>query len=217
MIQYEKEEEKETITSDKILVSIGREANIDQIGLSNTKAEVKAGFIQTNHVYQTKESHIYAIGDCIGGMQLAHVATHEGKTAVEHMANQNPLPWNDQHVPACIYSYPEIAHIGLTEKQAREQGFDVRIGKLPFQTNGKAFVEGDTSGFVKMITDNETSDILGIHMIGPRATELIAEAGLGKFLDATPWEIGETIHAHPTLSEIMAETALSVNQLNIHG
>lgn len=216
-IQYEKDGETKELTSDFILTSIGREANIGDIGLANTKAEVENGFLVTNEVCQTKEKHIYAIGDCIGGMQLAHVASKEGETAVEHMANASLQPWAERQVPSCIYSYPEIAHIGLTEEEAKQEGFELQIGKMNFQANGKAFVEGDTSGFVKVITDKQTSDILGIHIVGPRATELISEAGLAAFLDANAWEIGETIHAHPTLSETIKEAALAVQQLNIHG
>lgn len=216
-VRFEKGENTETISSEKLLVSVGREANIDQIGITNTAIQVHNGFIQTNAMFQTKESHIYAIGDCIGGMQLAHMAAKEGKTAVEHMANQKPVPWNTWQVPACIYSHPEIAHIGLTEQQAKEQGYTCKIGKMPFQANGKAYVEGDVSGFVKVITDEQSHDILGIHMVGPHVTELISEASLATLLDATAWEIGETIHAHPTLSETIGEAALAVEKLNIHG
>ncbi|HLR54554.1 MAG TPA: dihydrolipoyl dehydrogenase [Pseudogracilibacillus sp.] len=216
-VQYEKDGEIVTLISDIILTSIGREANIDDIGLANTKAETDSGFLVTNDVHQTKENHIYAIGDCIGGMQLAHVASKEGETAVEHMANADPEPWEDVQVPSCIYSYPEIAHVGLTEEEAKREGYELQIGKMSFQANGKAFVEGDTTGFVKVITNKQTSDILGVHIVGPKATELISEAGLAAFLDASGWEIGETIHAHPTLSETMKEAALAVKELNIHG
>src|SRR5699024_7244459 len=116
-----------------------------------------------------------------------------------------------------IYSYPEIAHVGLTEEEAKREGYELQIGKMSFQANGKAFVEGDTTGFVKVITNKQTSDILGVYIVGPKATELISEAGLAALLDASGWEIGETIHAHPTVSETMKEAALAVKELNIHG
>src|SRR5690625_1197328 len=173
-------------------------------------------FIRVNENYQTKESHIYAIGDVIGGMQLAHVASHEGIIAVEHMANEQPFAMNYENVPSCIYSSPEIASVGLTEKESIEQGFEITVGQFPFQGIGKALVNGESEGFVKIVANKENDDILGIHMIGPHVTELISEAGLAKVLDATPWEISQTIHPHPTLSEAMGEAASAVVGKQIH-
>ncbi|MBP1969692.1 dihydrolipoamide dehydrogenase [Virgibacillus natechei] len=216
-IDAELEGKQETFTADKILVSVGREANTTNIGIENTDIIVDNGFIQTNQNFQTKESHIYAIGDVIGGKQLAHVASHEGKVAVEHMNNQNPLSIDYDNVPSCIYSNPEVASVGLTEKQANDKGFETKIGRFPFKAIGKALVQGDSDGFVKIIADKSTEDILGIHMIGPHVTDMISEAGLAKVLDATPWEISHSIHPHPTLSEVMAEAALAVEGIQIHG
>lgn len=203
-------------TASKILVSVGRQANTENIGIENTEIEITNDWIAVNQFYQTNESHIYAIGDVIGGMQLAHVASREGIIAVEHMANQNPLLLNYRNVPACIYSSPEMASIGLTEQQAKEQNFKTKIGKFPFKAIGKALVHGNTDGFVKIIVNKETDDLLGIHMIGPHVTDMISEAGLAKLLDATPWEIAQSIHPHPTLSEIIGEAALAVDGLQIH-
>lgn len=208
---------KETFQADRMLVSVGREANTGNIGLENTEIDFHNGYIQTNDFFQTKESHIYAIGDVIGGMQLAHVASHEGITAVEHMAEQNPLPINYRNIPSCVYSNPEIASIGYTEREAIDGGFEVETGKFPFKAIGKALVYGESDGFVKIISDKNTNDILGIHMIGPHVTDMISEAALAKFLDATPWEIAQTIHPHPTLSEIMGEAAMAVENKQIHG
>ncbi|WP_174613753.1 dihydrolipoyl dehydrogenase [Virgibacillus ihumii] len=216
-IQAEIDGKKETFTADKMLVSVGREANTVNIGLENTDIVVEKGHIQTNKFYQTKESHIYAIGDVIGGMQLAHVASHEGIVAVEHMADTYPLPIEYDNVPTCIYSNPEVASVGLTEKQAKEKGFEVKIGKFPFQAIGKALVYGESEGFVKIITDKDSEDLLGVHMIGPHVTDMISEAGLAKVLDATAWEISHSIHPHPTLSEVMGEAALAVEGNQIHG
>src|SRR5699024_3185993 len=167
--------------------------------------------------YQTKESHIYAIGDVIGRMQLAHVASHEGIVAVEHMADKNPLPLDYDTIPSCIYSNPEAASVGLTEKQATNQGYDVKIGKFPFKAIGKALVHGESDGFVKIIADKQTEDLLGVHMAGPHVTDMISEAGLAKVLDATPWEISRSVHPHPTLSEVMGEAAMAVEGNQIHG
>lgn len=207
----------QSFKAEKMLVSVGREANTMNIGLENTDIVLEKGTIQTNAYYQTKESHIYAIGDVIGGMQLAHVASHEGIVAVEHIAGRNPLPINYENVPTCIYSNPEIASVGLTEKQAIAAGYDIKIGKFPFQAIGKALVYGESDGFVKIISDRKTEDLLGVHMIGPHVTDMISEAGLAKVLDATAWEIAHSIHPHPTLSEIMGEAALAVEGKQIHG
>ncbi len=216
-IQAEVKGKEQTYTAEKMLVSVGRIANIDEIGLTNTDIAVDNGFISVNEYYQTKESHIYAIGDCIGGMQLAHVASHEGIVAVEHIANQNPDPLNYETISTCVYSNPEVSRVGLTEKEAIDQGYDVKVGKFPFQAIGKALVHGDANGFVKMIVNKENDDLLGVHMIGPHVTDMISEAGLAKVLDATPWEISQTIHPHPSLSEAIGEAALAVDGLQIHG
>lgn len=211
------QQEIQTFKSHKLLVSVGREANITNIGLENTDIVVENGYIQTNEYYQTKESHIYAIGDVIGGMQLAHVASKEGMIAVEHIAGEQPFPLDDHTIPACIYSHPEVASIGMTEAEAKDQGFDVKVGKFPFQANGKALVYGDTAGFVKLISNQANDDLLGVHMVGPHVTDMISEAGLAKLLDATPWEISESVHPHPTLSEAIGEAALAIKGLQIHG
>lgn len=216
-IAAEINDEKRTFEADRILVSVGREANTSNIGIENTDIVLEKGFIETNQYFQTKETHIYAIGDVIGGMQLAHVASHEGIAAVEHMANQNPLPIVYENIPSCIYSNPEVASVGLTEKQAKDKGLDIKVGKFPFMAIGKALVHGESDGFVKIIMDKGTEDLLGVHMVGPHVTDMISEAGLAKVLDATPWEIAQTIHPHPTLSEIMGEAALAVEGKQIHG
>ncbi|MDP4550175.1 dihydrolipoyl dehydrogenase [Alkalihalobacillus macyae] len=215
-IQAEHKGETKTFTADKMLVSVGREANVKNIGLENTTIEVDKGVIQTNEYYQTKESHIYAIGDVIGGMQLAHVASHEGITAVEHLADQNPEPIDYSMVSSCIYSSPEMASVGLTEEDAKAKGLNVKIGKFPFKAIGKALVFGESDGFVKIVADADNEDLLGVHMIGPHVTDMISEAGLAKVLDAAAWEVAHTIHPHPTLSEVMGEAALAVDGKAIH-
>ncbi|HLS10224.1 dihydrolipoyl dehydrogenase [Lentibacillus sp.] len=216
-VEAEINHHNETFSADRMLVSVGREAVTSNIGLQNTDIVIDKGFIQTNDFYQTKESHIYAIGDVIGGMQLAHVASHEGIVAVEHMADRNPLPLDYDTIPSCIYANPEAASVGLTEKQAIDQGFDTKIGKFPFKAIGKALVHGESGGFVKIIADKKTEDLLGVHMVGPHVTDMISEAGLAKVLDATPWEIAHSVHPHPTLSEVMGEAAMAVEGNQIHG
>ncbi|TCT22601.1 dihydrolipoamide dehydrogenase [Melghiribacillus thermohalophilus] len=216
-VQAENKGNTETFKAEKMLVSVGRSANVENIGLENTDIIVENGFIQTNEFYQTKESHIYAIGDVIGGLQLAHVASHEGIIAVEHMAGEKTYPMDVNEVPTCIYSNPEVARVGLTEEQAKEQGYNVKTGKFSFKAIGKALVFGETDGFVKMVADKDTDDLLGVHMVGPHVTDMISEAGLAKVLDATPWEVAHSIHPHPTLSEAIGEAALAVDGKQIHG
>lgn len=215
-IEAELAKGKESFTADKILVSVGRAANVENIGLEATEVKVERGVIVVNEHFQTAESHIYAIGDCIGGLQLAHVASHEGILAVEHMAGKNPHPLDYTKVSKCTYSRPEVANVGLTEAEAKAQGYEVKTGKFSFKPLGKALVHGENDGFVKLVVDAKTNDLLGVHMIGPHVTDMISEAGLARVLDATPWEIAYTIHPHPTLSEAIAEAALDVDGLAIH-
>jgi dihydrolipoamide dehydrogenase len=215
-IQAEKDGSLITLKAEKILVSVGRIANVENIGIENTEVRVNKNVIQVNEHYQTAEKHIYAIGDVIGGLQLAHVASHEGILAVEHMAGLAPHPLDYSKVPKVTYSRPEIASVGWTEEEAKERGNSVKTGIFPFKAIGKALIYGDNDGFVKIVADEKTDDLLGVHMIGPHVSDLIAEGTLAKVLDATPWEIAHTIHPHPSLAEVMGEAALAVDRLAIH-
>ncbi|QGQ97988.1 dihydrolipoyl dehydrogenase [Paenibacillus psychroresistens] len=210
-LQAELKGEPVQYEAEKVLVSVGRLANIENIGLESTDIKLERGVIRVNTMMQTSESHIYAVGDVIGGLQLAHAAGHEGITAAEHIAGLHPHANAAHLTPRCIYSRPEIASVGWTEKQARERGHEVKIGKFNFKAIGKALVYGDTDGFVKVIADQKTNDILGVHMIGPHVTDFISEAALAHVLEATPWEVGQTIHPHPTLSEALGEAMLAVD------
>lgn len=210
-IEARKGEKSQTLSAEKLLVSVGRVANIENIGLENTDIHYDKGVISVNSNMQTNEPHIYAIGDCIGGLQLAHVASHEGIMAVNHLSGEKQHPYHAHLVPRCVYTRPEVASVGYTEKEAKTLGHDVVTGKFPFSAIGKAIVYGQKDGFVKVVADRTSGDILGVQMIGPHVTDLIGEAALAQVLDATPWEIGETIHAHPTLSEIIGEAMLAVD------
>ncbi|MGM9987063.1 MAG: dihydrolipoyl dehydrogenase [Bacillaceae bacterium] len=207
---------KQEFIADKMLVSVGRSANITNIGLENTDIVTDKGIIVVNEFYQTKESHIYAIGDVIGGLQLAHVASHEGIIAVEHMAGLQPTLMSINHVPKCVYSHPEVASVGITEQEAVNQGYKVKSAKFSFRGIGKALVYGEVDGFVKVIVNEENDDLLGVHMIGPQVTNMISEATLAQVLDATALEIGKTIHPHPSLSEAIGEAALAVEGNALH-
>lgn len=215
-IKAEHNGKEKVFTADKLLVSVGRASNVENIGIENTQVAVEGGFIQTNEYYQTAESHIYAIGDVIGGLQLAHVASHEGIIAVEHMARKHPSLLDDSLVCKCIYSSPEAASVGFTEEQAIEKGYQVKTGKFPFRAIGKALVFGEADGFVKLVVDTDTDTLLEVHMIGPHVTDMISEAGLARVLEATSWKISNTIHPHPTLSEAIGEAALAVHGKAVH-
>jgi dihydrolipoamide dehydrogenase len=206
----------EILIAEALLISIGRQANIENIGIENTEIDTSSGYIAVNENFQTRESHIYAIGDVIGGMQLAHVASHEGIHAVEHIAGELSIPLHYANIARGVYAHPEIASVGLTEQQARKQGYKVKTSTFPFKAIGKAIVYGDTEGFVKVIANDDSNDVVGVHLIGPHATDLISEAALGIFLNASPWEIGQMVHLHPSLSEVIGEAALGIEGKAIH-
>ena len=205
------------LRAEMMLVATGRAANIEEIGLESTKVETDRGVIKVNGRMRTKEPHVYAIGDVIGGLWLAHTAAHEGLIAAHTIAGDadvNEMDYTTQ--PRATYCRPEIASIGLTEAQCAEQGLKVKIGKVPFQAIAKAIIGGEYEGFAKVIGNTETGDTLGVHVIGPHATDLIAEATLAGQLEATPWEIGGSTHPHPTFSEIIGEAALAVDGRSIN-
>ncbi|WNS44377.1 dihydrolipoyl dehydrogenase [Paenibacillus sp. MMS20-IR301] len=210
-IEARKGGQSESLAADKLLVSVGRVANIENIGLENTDIRFDKGIIEVNANMQTGEPHIYAIGDCIGGLQLAHAASHEGIRAVNHLAGEALHPYHTHLVPRCVYTRPEVASTGYTEREAKALGHETVTGKFPFSAIGKAIVYGMKDGFVKVVADAKSGDILGVQMIGPHVTDLIGEAALAQVLDATPWEVSESIHAHPTLSEIIGEAMLAVD------
>lgn len=209
-------EEVQTFSAEKILVSVGRAPNTDDIGLGATEVQTDRGFVVVDEHFRTKEKNIFAIGDVINTPQLAHTASHEGIHAVEVIAGLEPHAIDYKMVPKCTYSRPEVASIGYTEKELREAGREIKVGKFPFRGIGKALVNGSIDGFVKMIADANTGDLLGVHMVGPNVTDMISEAGLAAVLDATPWEISLAIHPHPTLSEAIGEAALAVEGRAIH-
>lgn len=197
----------EQLDSDVALMSIGIRGNVENIGLESVGVELDRGYIKVDSNYTTNVPGIYAVGDVIGPPWLAHVASAEGIHCVEAIAGKKPHPINYENIPGCTYCQPQVASVGLTEKKAREQGYEVKVGKFPFTASGKAIASGHPEGFVKMIFDAEYGQLLGTHIIGSEATELIAEATLGRTLETTEHEVIKTIHAHPTLSEAMMEAA----------
>jgi len=202
-----KDGKEEKITADYALNAIGIQANIEGIGLENIGVDIEKGFIKINEYLQTNVDGVYAIGDVAGPPRLAHKASAEGIVAVEKIAGLNPHPINYKNIPGCTYCQPQVASVGMTEKEAKEAGYDVRIGKFPYTANGKAHGIGEARGFVKLVIDNKYGEILGAHMIGPDVTEMIAELTLARNLEATAHSIIKTIHPHPTLSEAIMEAA----------
>ncbi|WP_374712288.1 dihydrolipoyl dehydrogenase [Symbiobacterium terraclitae] len=203
--------------AEALLIAVGREPVTSGFGLENREkvTYTKGGFIEVDGFCRTGDPALYAIGDVAGG-GLAHVASHQGIIAMEHIAGHSPEPFDPRRVPRCVYTRPEVAAVGLTEAQAREAGYEVRVGKFPWRGIGKALVEGSLDGFAKVVADARTGDVLGVHLIGPDATNLISEAGLALVLNASAWEVGQVIHPHPTLSEIFGEAALAVEGRAIH-
>lgn len=207
-------EGEKKIKADKVLLSIGRKSVVDNIGLEKIGVEYDKT-IKINKKFQTNIPNIYAIGDCTGGVMLAHAASAQGIAAVEHII-KNKSKMDFKTVPYCIYTKPEVASVGMTEEQVKEKGIDYSVGKFPLMSNAKALILGETNGLVKFIVDNSTDEILGMHMAGPKATELIVEGALALRLEATIDEILTTIHAHPTVGEALHEAAHGVHGYPIH-
>lgn len=208
-------EGQDPITVDKVMVAIGRQPNIHKLGLQNTSIKYDGKGIEVNDQYQTTEKHIYAIGDCINTLQLAHVAMKEGELAVESILGHTVELLNYTNVPRGVYSNPEIASVGYVKGSIPEDR-KVKIGTFNFAGNGKALVYGESDGFVEVIRDEATDDLLGVSIIGPHATDMISEAGTAIYLNATPGELGESIHPHPTLTEAIQEAALDTYGKAIH-
>jgi dihydrolipoamide dehydrogenase len=205
-----------TIESAKVLVAIGVQGNIEQLGLETAGVHSERGFIPVDAQCRTNVQGIYAIGDVNGPPCLAHVASAEGIATVEAIAGQDTPGVNRQNIPGCTYCQPQVASIGLTEAAAREAGHDIRIGRFPFQASGKALAVGESEGLVKVIFDAETDELLGAHIIGSEATDLIAEVGIARTLETTHYEILKTVHAHPTLSEAIMEAVGDAYDEAIH-
>jgi dihydrolipoamide dehydrogenase len=203
--------------AEKVLVAVGRAPRTEGIGLETTKIKPERGFIKVNEWMQTDEPGIYAIGDIVAGLpQLAHVGAMAGMVVAAKIAGKYARAIRRDRIPACTYTEPQIGSVGLTEAQAKEKGYTVKIGKFPFSANSKASIVGSHEGFVKVIADSKYEEILGVHIIGPQATELIAEAVTAMELEATVDEMMFTIHAHPTLSEAMLDGFGSVEGMAIN-
>lgn len=214
----DKKGEEQVLEVDHVLSAVGRVPNTEDLGLDTVGLNVSdnGGFLEVDPAGRTSVAGIWAIGDCAGNALLAHKAMHEGVVAAEHIAGVGHHTVNHSNVPNCTYCHPEVASIGLTEAQAKEQGLDIEVGKFPWVGNGRAVAGGDATGFVKVIRDKKYSEIVGAHIVGPHATELIAEYVVGRHLEATVEEMDLAMHPHPTLSEAVAEGALAALGRSLH-
>lgn len=207
----------QTLEAESVLVAVGRVPNTQNLGLEKTHVKLERGFVKANAFMLTDEPGVYAIGDIVANSPLlAHVGQMEGVVAVTHAAGKPVEPINYKQIPNCTYCEPEVASVGLTEKQARDAGHKIKVGKFPFSANSKAGILGVREGQVKMVCDEKYGEILGVHMIGPRVTEMIAEAVAAMHLEGTAMDLAHTIHAHPTLTEAVHEAAHAVEDWAIH-
>ncbi len=202
---------QQKLEAEKVLVAVGRAPMTENVGIEKTKIELDRGFVKIDQFMRTAEPGIYAIGDIVVGFpQLAHAGAMEGIVAVTHIAGKPTKAINSLRIPNATYTYPEIGSVGLTEAKAKEKGHTVKIGKFPFTANSRASIVGQHEGFIKIVTDTKYGEILGVHIIGPNATELIAESVLALEMECTAEELANIIHAHPTLSEAMLDASNAV-------
>ena len=207
----------QTLSAEKVLMAVGRKPKTEKIGLEKTKVKLERGFVQVGPYMETAEPGLYAIGDIVAGMpQLAHAASMEGIIAVGKMAGKDVATLDRQRIPNATYCEPQIGSVGLTERQAREAGLKIKTGKFPFAANSKASILGQHEGFIKVVAEEQYGEVLGVHIIGPQATEVIAEAVAALQLEATLDDMLFTVHAHPTVWEAMSDAFASVRGLAIN-
>ena len=215
-LKNSKNNKVELVKFDRIISAVGIVGNTEDIGLEGGKVKVDKGSILTDENCKTDEANVYAIGDVAGAPWLAHKASHEAVAAVEHIAGLGSHPLKKENIPGCTYTNPQIASVGLTEKAAKEQGYNLKVGRFPFMANGKAIASGKESGLIKTIFNSETGELLGAHMIGSEVTELIQGFVLAKTFEATEEDIMRTCFPHPTLSEMMHESVLDAYDKALH-
>ncbi|HKK28484.1 MAG TPA: dihydrolipoyl dehydrogenase [Gemmatimonadota bacterium] len=217
VLTVETDDGEDTIETDVVLMAVGRKPVLEDVGLEEVGAETtEDGFIRVDEMLRTSVEGIYAIGDVAGQPMLAHKGSHEGIVAAEHIAGEDPHPLRYDNIPSIGYCHPEIASIGLSAEQAEEEGYDVKVGKYPFSAHGRALTAGDPEGFVKVVSETKYGEVLGVHMIGHNVSELAAEAGIGRMLEATVEEFAAHPHGHPTMSEAVMEAALAAMDRAIH-
>jgi len=215
-VTIETKGKSQQVTVDRVIMAVGIVGNVENIGLENTKVKVEKTHIVTNEWLETGEAGVYAIGDVAGAPWLAHKASHEGIICVERIAGKPVHPLDVRKIPGCTYCHPQVASVGLTEKAAKEKGYDLKIGRFPFLGSGKAIALGEPEGMIKTILDAKTGELLGAHMIGAEVTELIQGYGIAMTLETTEEDLMHTVFPHPTLSEMMHESILDAYGRAIH-
>lgn len=216
LLTVETDDGEEQIETDLVLMAVGREPVLDDVGLDSADVEVADGFIAVDEYCRSSADGIYAIGDVAGQPMLAHKGSHEGIVAAEHIAGQDPHPVDYGNIPSVGYCHPEVASIGLTEEEAAEEGYEVKVGKYPLTSHGRALTAGANEGFVKIVSEEKYHEVLGVHMIGYNVSELVGEAGIGRMLESTTEEFAAHPHAHPSMSESVMEAALAAMDRAIH-
>ena len=216
VVTYKNAKGEQTLTCDVVLSAVGVSTNIENIGLESVGIKTDKGHVVVDDFYRTSVPGYFAIGDIVKGQALAHVASAEGIICVEAIAGHHPAPLDYGNIPGCTYCSPEIASVGMTEKAAKEAGYDIKVGKFPFSASGKASAAGAKDGFVKMIYDAKYGELLGAHMIGANVTEMIAEIVAARKLETTGMELLKTVHPHPTMSEAVMEATAAAYDEVIH-
>lgn len=206
-ITVEHEGAEKQVKAEKVLLAVGRQAVTQGLGLDKTKAQVERGWITVDDTYRTTEPSVYAVGDAIGGLLLAHVAAAEGFVAAEAMSGKDVEKLDYDRIPRVTYSNPQVAAVGLTEDQAKERGHNPKATRFSLKGNAMALIQGETDGFAKIVVDQDSGDVLGVHLVGAHVADMVSEAGLARFLQASAWEIGTNVHPHPSLSEALGEAA----------
>jgi dihydrolipoamide dehydrogenase len=213
-VTYSIGDKTETITAEKVFLTVGRKPDFSLLNIEKVGVKHERGAIVVNEYMETNVPGIYAAGDVVGGIMLAHLASAEGECAVRNILGHREA-MNYKAIPSCIYTTPEVASVGLTEEKAKERG-EIQVGRFPLRGNGKALVLNETEGLVKVISDKKYGEVLGVHIIGPHATDMIAEAVLGMTLEMTAEDLAGAIHPHPTVSEAIMEAAMTITGGAIH-
>jgi dihydrolipoamide dehydrogenase len=215
-LAVEHEGAEKQVKAEALLLAVGREAVTDGLGLENTKVEIERGWVKVDETYRTAEPTVYAIGDAIGGLLLAHVAGAEGFIAAEAIAGKAPGPLDYGRVPRVTYSNPQVAAVGLTAEQAKERGLNAKSQRFSMKYNAMAVIQDETEGFAKVVYDADTRDLLGVHLVGAHVADLVSEAALARFLQASSWELGTSIHPHPSFSEALGDAAQLSAEISIY-
>jgi dihydrolipoamide dehydrogenase len=215
-LTVEQADGEKQVAADAALIAVGREAVVGGLGLENTGVKLERGFVAVDELYRTDDPAVHAVGDAIGGLLLAHVAGAEGAIAGEQIGGGSPEPLDYNRVPRVTYTHPQVASVGMTLAQAKEAGHNAKSQRVTFRPNAMALIQDETEGMARVVFDQDSGDLLGVHLLGAHVSEMISEAALGRFLQASTWELGSNIHPHPTLSEALGDAAQLAAGISIY-